>query len=188
VQPIVPARPAAKVTLDRGSNGMVVMRYANGKQRLRAGLWTAAGVGLIAGPAFAFGGFGVGFSGFHGSFHGGMHGGVGHAPIRPAIDAPTPRPPFTNPPPAMHFAGGDRHDHFHAHFHNHFHNGWGWGWGGWGLGGWGGDDVGYQAAEAQPAYGAPAPPRQAEPPPCAELLTWSPKLGRATRQRLCETD
>jgi hypothetical protein len=84
----------------------------------------------------------------------------------------------------MHFHDGDRHDHFHDHFHNHVHNGWGWGGWGWGWG-WDGEG-GYQAAESEPAYAPPEPPRAAEPPPCPELLTWSPKLGRATRQRLCD--
>jgi hypothetical protein len=83
----------------------------------------------------------------------------------------------------MHFHDGDHRDHFHARFHNRFHNGWGWGWGGWG---WGDGEGGYQTAETQPVYAAPEPPRAVEPPPCPELLTWSPKLGRATRQRLCD--
>ncbi len=50
---------------------MMAMRYANGKQRLRMGL--AAVVGLVAGPAFAFGAMGV-----NGGFAGGFHGGGFH--------------------------------------------------------------------------------------------------------------
>jgi hypothetical protein len=187
VQPIVAAGPAAKVTLAQGSNGKVAMLYVKGNQRWRMGL--AAVAGLVAGPAFAFGAMGFG-GGFAGGFHGGLHGvsrrGVGSVPPPPAIDTPTPRPPFTNPPPPMRMHDRD-HDHFvHNRFHDRFHNGiGGWGWGGWG---WGGGDGGYQTAEAEPAYVAEQPPRAAEPPPCPELLTWSPKLGRATRQRLCDND
>ena len=34
---------------------MVAMRYANGKQGLPRGLWPAMAMGLVAGPALAFG-------------------------------------------------------------------------------------------------------------------------------------
>ena len=47
----------------------------------------------------------------------------------------------------------------------------------------------YASGGAEPVYVRDeAGPQAAEPPPCPELLTWSPKLGRATRHRLCDED
>jgi len=172
---------------------MIAMRFANGEQWFRMGL-AVVFVGLVAGPVFALGamgGFGPGFGGFHRGVHGGFHGAVGRAPPPPAIDAPTPKPPFTNPPPPMrmHDHGRDHvsHNHFHDRFHNRFRNGLAWGWGG----GWGGGYNVYATsnpADAEPVDVAEREARPPEPPPCPVLLTWSPKLGHATRQRLCETN
>jgi hypothetical protein len=157
----------------------------------RAGVAVAV-AGLIAGPAFAFvamgGGHGFHGGGFHGSpMHGGFHG----PPAPPGIVAL--KPPLFAVAPPMHIHDGffvfhdNFHDHFHDNFHDHFHHHDRFGdrttdGGFWG-GGYGVYPTGYseQAYVAEPAGQAPA----AEPAPCPELLTWSPKLGRATRQDLC---
>jgi hypothetical protein len=142
---------------------------------------------LLAGPAFGFGAMG----GFHGGFHGGGHGGGFHAsgfrPPPPVSLAPTPVPPVGAPPPMhIHSRFINVRDVFpHEHFFRHDHRQTGafWGW----PGGWGGGYGVYATGAAEPAYlAAQEPARAAEPPPCPVLLTWSPKLGRATRQRLCD--
>ncbi len=173
------------------------MRNADNRG-LRPALAVAAAVGLVVAPSLAVG-MGGGFGGFHG-FSGGAHGqaahGGFHAPAPPAIDVPAPKPPFVSAPPPVHVRSGfvqvrqgdffhfrdDFHHHDHFHGHGAWNNGasWGWGWG------WGGGDVAYGGGAAQPIYVAQHEAEPAEAPPCPELLTWSPKLGRATRQRLCD--
>jgi hypothetical protein len=151
-------------------------------------LWGAAFTGLAAAPALAMGG--MGFGGFHGGFrgggfHGGFHGGGFHAPPPPA-NVPAPFPPVGAPPPNRHIHTGFvtvhfPHDHFfHDHGHGQRGNGafWGWPGGGYGVYASGGGEPVYVAQETAA--------RASEPPPCPELLTWSPRLGRATRQRLCD--
>ena len=86
-------------------------------------------------------------------------------------------------------------DHDFHHDHGFFHGDhnrrlpvW---WGGWGWPYWWGDNYdhgdGY-ASESEAAYPPPAPEvtRPPSPPPCPELLHWDPKLGHATREKLCD--
>ena len=152
----------------------------------RAGAAVAV-AGLIVGPAFAFGAMGFGGGHGGGGFHGGpMHGGFHGPPAPPAIV--TLKPPLFAVAPPIHIHDGffGFHDHFHDHFHQHDRfgdrttNGGFWG------GGYGVYPAGYseQAYVAEPA-GSAGPASAAEAAPCPELLTWSPKLGRATRQDLC---
>lgn len=110
---------------------------------------------------------------------GGMVGGPGHLP-------------GFGRHPGHGFVHGDhdfRHDHdvFHGD-HNRRLPVW---WGGWGWPYWWGDD--YDRGEAYPAQaetGYPPPPMEAShppaPPPCPEMLHWDPKLGHATREKLCD--
>ena len=149
----------------------------------------AAIVALLAAPAFAFGG--MGFGGFHGGFHGAAHGGarvVGRRPPPPAIDAPPARPPFvTVRPPVRARAGfvkarrGDvlrfpgKFDR-RGRFHRQATLPWGW---------WGGSFGTYAVGGLAPVSMSEAEPAP-EPAICPELLTWSPRLGHATRRRLCD--
>ena len=155
----------------------------------------AAAAALVALPAIAFGA--IGFGGMHGGMHfGGARHGLAHPAAPPAIDAPAAKPPFVTAPPPMRVRTaliGRRDGVFFrfrdARFHDRFGRGrfggrrlWALG-GPWGWGGYWGDDGGYGGG---PAY-APREEAEAEAPTtCAELLTWQPKLGRATRQSLCD--
>jgi hypothetical protein len=148
---------------------------------------------LLAGPAFAFGsmgGMGGGMGGgFHGG-HGGFHASSFHAPPPPANVRP-PLPLVGAPPPNPHIRTGFVTVHFphDQFFHDHDrHHGRGGSFAGWPLG-WGGGYGVYATGASEPAYEAPPapPPAQvAEGPVCPELISWSPKLGHATRQRLCD--
>ena len=147
-------------------------------RNLQKNLWPAAAVAaLLAGPAFAFAAMGMG----HGGFHGGGIRASGFRPPPPAIGIVVPPPGFQVAPP-MRFHGHffKDHDRFHGQFRDRQNGGWGWG-------AWGGGYGVYATGAAEPLYVAQTPaPAVAEPPPCPELLTWSSKLGRATRQRLCD--
>ena len=158
------------------------------------------GLGAVARP---YGGMG------HGMGHGGIgNGGMaqGHASPPPAIHAP-PGGRFAPPPRRVDVAEARafrrsffppvireslENDRFRfAHEGNRgdrrqfafWPNGYGW---------WGGYDgsyyppVDYRQPADQNAEPAPVVYEQPPTPICPELLTWSPKLGRATRERLCE--
>lgn len=141
----------------------------------------AAAASLLIAPAIAFG--------FGGGMHGGGagHGGA-HAAPPPAIDAPA-KPPFFNAPPARVSVGFHSHDaRFHDHFgRDHFRNRRLWTLGGpWGWDGYWGDEGAYAGGASGPVYVQREEAQAEAPAPCPELLTWQPKLGRATRQRLCD--
>jgi hypothetical protein len=176
---------------------MVAMSHADNNRELRTvglAVLSAAVAGLVAAPALAMGGFGFGgfHGGFHGGgfhgggFHGGFHAGSFHVPPPPGL-VPTPVPAFAVPPPRhIHSRFVTVHDvfpheHFFGHDHRHGVGTWGWGWAGWGGGGV------YASGGAEPVYVRDEAAAQAAgPAPCPELLTWSPKLRQATRQRLCD--
>jgi hypothetical protein len=138
--------------------------------------WAAAVAGLagalIAGTTCGFAGVG------HGAHAGGLHiavrAGRLHPPPRAVVMTPPPVFPVSAPPP-MHRHGRfafrgrfDRRDSIRR-----LPDGLGWVGGGFGVIG-------------------PAGPMEATAPAesatCAELLTWSPRLGRATRRSLCGRD
>ena len=154
----------------------------------RLGGGAAAAAALVALPAIASGA--IGFGGMHGGMHGAMHMGGAHPAPPPAIDAPA-KPPFFNAPPPTHIHVGF-HPHDDFHFHDHFGRGrfrdnrlWALG-GPWGWDGYWGDEGAYQASAGGPVYVQRDEAQAEAPPPCPELLTWQPKLGHATRQRLCD--
>jgi hypothetical protein len=110
--------------------------------------------------------------------HGGMIGGPG-------------RLPGFGHHPGHGFDHGDRDFHHDHDFHHGGHNRLPVWWGGWGWPYWWGDD--YDRGEAYPAQaetGYPPPPPEVSkppaPPPCPEMLHWDPKLGHATREKLCD--
>lgn len=149
----------------------------------------AAIAAAVAAPAFAFGA--MGFGGFHGGMRGGGHV-VGFRPPPPAIDAPPARPPFVTAPRPVHVRFDKMHhgDFFRpgrfdrrGRFQRRPTLPWGW-WGGVGYGTYavgGPPPVAMAEPEPEPTT-APAP----KPAVCPELLTWSPRLGRAIRRRLCD--
>jgi hypothetical protein len=154
-------------------------------------LGPAAAVGaalVVVGPAIAFG-----FGGTHGggARHGGFHA-AAHPAAPPAIDAPAARPPFVGAPPAMRMRVGFRQRddgfRFRDRFgRDRFRDRRFWGLGGpWGWGGYWGGGAAYEPSAGEPVYVQPSEPRAEAPPPCPELITWQPRLGRATRQRLCD--
>ena len=170
------------------------MQFARfGRFASRAGSAVAI-AGLLAAPAFAFGA--MGFGGIHGGFHGGFHaptlGGRGHAPAPPGIDHPPLKPPLvTAPPPVpvrVGFVKVRPSDFFHLHgdfgrkdrFNRRGRQGLPWGWG------WGGGYGTYAVGGGEPVVYGPPQAMAAEPAPCPELLTWSPRLGHAIRQNLCD--
>lgn len=159
----------------------------------------AAAAALVALPAIAFGA--IGFGGMHGVMHGGgaRHGGA-HPAAPPAIDAPAAKPPFVGAPPPMRVRTGftGRRDNAFFRFRDpRFRDRFGrgrfrdrrlWALGGpWGWDGYWGDEGAYASgADGGPVYVQRDEAQAEAPAPCPELLTWQPKLGRATRQRLCD--
>jgi hypothetical protein len=167
------------------------MDFADYRRFARRAAPAVAVATLLTVPAVAFGG--MGFGAFHGGFHGGgFHGaprGVGFRPPPPAIDAHPLRPPLVAAPRPVPVRVGFVRvrpgDFFHLHdnfrhrdrFGRRDRGGFPWGWGGYGTYAVGGG--------GEPVY-APQAAAAAEPAPCPELLTWSPRLGRAIRQNLCD--
>ena len=143
-------------------------------------LGAAAIAALVAAPVFAFGAMESG--GFHGGFHGARI-----AVARPRTISVTPRPPFFTAPRPVRVRVGFVKVRPRDFFHFRDMRGrrdrfdrrgpaFPWGFGGYGT---------YAVGGVEPVYAAQAAPAPA-PPPCPELLTWSPKLHRAIRQDLCD--
>jgi hypothetical protein len=159
------------------------MDFADFRRLARPAPAAAAAAGLLIAPAIAFG-----FGGMHG---GGAHhgGGIHPAPPPRAIDAPA-RAPFFNAPPARVSVG------FHPRDNDRFRDRFGrdrfrdrrlWTLGGpWGWDGYWGDEGAYTGGAGGPVYVPRDEAQAAASGPCPELITWQPKLGRATRQRLCD--
>ena len=163
------------------------MDFADFKRLARPAPAAAAAAALLIAPAIAFG-FG---GGMHGGAHGGgaRHGGAHPAPPPRAIDAAA-RAPFFNAPPARVHVGFHPRDDFRFRDRfgrERFRDRRLWTLGGpWGWDGYWGDEGAYAGAEGGPVYEPRDEAQAAAPAPCPELLTWQPRLGRATRQRLCD--
>jgi hypothetical protein len=169
---------------------MAAMDLADFRRLTRPWPAVAAAAVLLTAPAIAIA-FGFG-GGMHGAMHGGgaRLGGAHPAPPPRAIDAPA-RAPFFNAPPARVRVGFHPRDDFRVHDRfgrGRFRDRRLWTLGGpWGWDGYWGDEAAYAGGAGGPVY-VQRDEAQAEPPPppCPELLTWQPRLGRATRQRLCD--
>jgi hypothetical protein len=159
------------------------MDLADFRRLARPAPAAAAAAALLIAPAIAFG--------FGGGMHGGAHHGGAHpAPPPRAIDAAA-RAPFFNAPPPIPVSVG-----FHPRDDVRFRDRFGrerfgdrrlWTLGGpWGWGGYWGDEGAYAGGSGGPVYVQRAEAQAEGPAACPELITWQPKLGRATRQRLCD--
>lgn len=144
---------------------------------------TAAALALLALPAIAFG---------FGDMHGGARHGGGRPAAPAAIDAPPAKPPFVTAPPPMRVRTAFSRQRDDVRFRDRFgRDRFGdrrlWTLGGpWGWGGYWGDEDAYAGGVGGPVYVQPGEARAEAPAACPELLTWQPRLGRATRQRLCD--